>query len=260
MQGSFVICFHSARLDNLEQTLRFLTQDQREVVCQSEIVLTCQNTLSTSERQTLEELCSSFNKHQIFELNVNDMNLPKLTNFSVQQTKTNKIIVLESDRILPKKYFEKILTRLKPKIQISAILMTKFKAPYSDEEIRNKKFEGKQEYRSSENQIGMRNMWSGNTAFWREDFIEAEMMDENYVGYGWADSDMCNKMKSIGVQDHWLNVNEYHLWHPAATYGVSDQKELFINNGIRFCQKWNVPKPDWLIAEIAEHRKTKLFF
>lgn len=265
MQASFVTCFHSARLDNLQQTLRFLTADHKEVVCESEIIMVCQDLLSVGIAQSLYDLCSSFKKCRLIQLELDEMRLPTMTNYGVKAAESEKIVVLESDRILPSQYFVRALNAVRPKVQVSTRTMKKLTEPYTDEQIRDGKmnfpfcWEGVVENRSPTNQIGMRNMWSGNTAFWREDFMEADMMDENYIGYGWADTDMCNKMKEIGVQDCWLDEVEYHLWHPPATYGTSDQKELFLSNGIRFCQKWNVPKPDWLIEEIAEHKKTKLF-
>lgn len=259
MEASFVIGFHSERLDNLLQTLRFLTQDHSDVVEQSEIITICQDLLPSPKIDEIEMICSKSKRWHFTQMDLEEMMLPKVTNFGVSCAKTDKIIILESDRILPKSYFARVISILKPKISISTQFMRKLIAPYSDEQIRTGQHEGKQEYRSVTNEIGCRNMWSGNTAIWKSDFMEADMMDENYIGYGWADTDMCNRMKEIGVENFWLDEVEYHLWHPSATYGISDQKELFIRNGIRYCQKWNVPKPEWLLQEIAEHRKTKLY-
>lgn len=259
MQATFVICFHSARLDNLLQTLRFLTQDHIDVVEQSEIITICQDVLPSDKIHEIEKIGLKSKSWRFVQMDLDEMRLPKMTNFGVSCAKSDKVIILESDRILPEPYFARVINSLRPKISISTQFMRKMLAPYSDEQIRSGEHEGKQEYRSLTNEIGQRNMWSGNTAIWKADFMEADMMDENYIGYGWADSDMCNKMKEIGVENIWLDDLEYHLWHPPATYGSSDQKELFLSNGIRFCQKWNVPKPDWLLQEIAEHRKSKIF-
>jgi hypothetical protein len=91
--------------------------------------------------------------------------------------------------------------------------------------------------------------------FWRDDFFEADLMDEGYIGYGWADSDMTNKMNEIGVKSIFRHETELHLWHPSQTYGKTNQKRLFINNGIRYCRKWGIEYPDWFKEEIENHRK-----
>lgn len=257
MQASFIICFHSARLDNLSQTLRFLVSDHVEVISISEIVLVCQDKLEENKIEELEKLYSKFLSKSYFQMNLDEMSLPKITNFGVSCAKSDRIIILESDRLLPKGYFAKVLQELKPKISITTKFMEKLLAPVTDNDINDKKYTFKEEFRSETNQIGMRNMWSGNTAIMKSDYLEAGMMDENYVGYGWADSDMCNRMNKIGVKNQFWDDVELHLWHPSTTYGNADQKRLFINNGLRFCQIWNVPKPEWFLEEIANHKDFK---
>ena len=183
------------------------------------------------------------------------MCLPLLTNMGFEKRKSKKIIVLESDRILPSGYFRSVLDQLHEGIQITCKTMKKLTKPTSDEDIESGNFEYRNEYRDEGNKIGLRNMWSGNTAFCASDYYKAGYMDESYVGYGWADSDMTNKMQSVGVQSIFRDEIELHLWHPPTTYGIKDQKELFINNGLLFCKKWNQPLPDWLRLEIAQHKK-----
>jgi hypothetical protein len=183
------------------------------------------------------------------------MQLPKLTNFGVNQASCQKIVVLESDRILPLGYYATILPQMKKGIQITPKMVWKLSHPYSDEEIIESKFEYTEDARTEDNQLGTRNMWSGNTAFMKADFEDAGKMDECYRGYGWADSDMTNTMEAIGVKSIFRPEIELHLWHPAATYGKGNQKQMFLENGLRFCRKWNKPLPEWFRQELTQHSK-----
>lgn len=244
MLGSFIITFHSARLDNLLQTLRFLERNH-SLTAHCQLVLVCQD--------KCEPLETFFARYDHFNLETEQMNLPKLTNFGVQQTISEKIVVLESDRILPYNYFTDIFEQLKPGLQITTKKMLKLTAPASDEQINNNDFSYKEEIRSEESQIGMRNVWSGNTAFMKADFIKAGQMDEEYKGYGWADNDMTERMSEI-VCSIFRPEIELHLWHPPLTYGDGDQKRMFLENGLKFCRKWNKPLPNWFRMELKENR------
>ena len=256
MKISFIIPFHTARFENLLQTLNFLMKDHKNLIEESELITVFQNSIYF-ESKTLEFY---FNAHKFknlkhFNMEEEEMILAKMVNCGVRNATSNIVIVLESDRILPAGYFEQVFEQLKPNVSITCRNMKKLKSPATNEQIKNNEFEYNEEHRSEENNIGVRNMWSGNTAFWKQDFLDAEMMDEGYVGYGWADSDMTNKMKEIGVKNIFRDEIELHLWHPPQTYGKSDQKALFIQNGIRYCRKWRIEYPDWFKEEIFKHRK-----
>lgn len=221
-----------------------------EVICESQLVLVCQD--------ACDSVPNKFGRYDHFNLNLPCMQLPFVTNFGVKKTISDKIIILESDRILPAGYFAEVLKELRSGVQITCRNMKKLQKPATDDEIIAGTFESVDEYRSESNNIGMRNMWSGNTAIWKEDFYRAGCMDEAYHGYGWADSDMTNRMESAGVKSIFRSELELHLWHPPATYGAGDQKQMFINNGLRFCKIWGKPLPDWFRKEIAQHKKVLL--
>lgn len=246
MEASFVIAFASPRLDNLLQTLRFLVLNHAETIKNCELVSICQDSCDLE--------VYGFKRHQQHNLNVECMQLPHLTNFGVAQCTSDKIIVLESDRILPNGYFAQVIEQLAPGVQITARNVLKLDKPYTDEEIISGSFQFKSEPRTETNEIGTRNMWSGNTAFMKPDFEKAGKMDEEYKGYGWADNDMTATMEKAGVKSIFRTETELHLWHPGATYGKGDQEKMFIDNGTRFCKKWNKPIPLWLRERMAEHK------
>lgn len=271
METSFIIGFHTQRFDNLLQTLRFLTKDHREIVERSQLVTICQDivdekNISESRLDTLdgdaiplfEQLGNSFKVWNHFDLNVECMQLPAITNFGIGKSKGDKLIVLESDRILPKGYFSDVFKQLEKGVQITCRNMLKLTKPTADRDIYENDFESKEEHRSDSNQIGMRNMWSGNTALMKADFYEAGKMDENYKGYGWADSDMTYQMESIGVKSIFRPELELHLWHEPMTYGDGDQKKMFLENGKRFLRKWKKEEPDWFKKEIADYNNKRL--
>lgn len=261
MRASFVIGFHTARIDNLLQTLRFLLADHKDVFTDSYLSLVCQDNCDDLPPQQLEELESlreQSHRSCIINLSLPCMQLPYVTNLGMEDAETEKVFILESDRILPAGYFAAVLDELKPGVQITCRNMKKLAKPATDDEIRAGAFEYADEHRSDTNEIGMRNVWSGNTALCKSDFIKAGRMDESYHGYGWADSDMTSAMEAVGVRSVFRDELELHLWHPPATYGEGDQKQMFIDNGLRYCKKWNKGLPDFLRAEIAKRKKVML--
>ena len=272
MEASFIIGFHTRRFDNLLQTLRFLTFNHNEVIEKCQLVTVCQDEVSQeqllkvslpcfdcdSEAIThFEQYASNFGQWVHFDLNEPCMKLPKITNFGIEKSKSKKLIILESDRILPSGYFAKTLAELKEGVQITTKNMVKLAQPTMDEEIIDDIFDYVDEHRSETNEIGMRNMWSGNTAIMRSDFEKAGKMDEDYIGYGWADSDMTRQMESIGVKSIFRPEIELHLWHESATYGDGNQKKMFLENGKKFLSKWNLAPPQWFIEEIEMYMPEK---
>ena len=280
MDATFVIGFHTQRFDNLLQTLRFLQENHKDFIRSCQLVTVCQDevtkeTVSNTRLDTATMLVDGdktmavgefnywaryFGRWDHFDMKVECMQLPALSNFGVEKAVADKIILLESDRILPAGYFEKAVGDLQSGYQITTQNMWKLLGPTSDEKIKQGDFRHKDEHRSKSAQIGMRSMWSGNTAFMKKDFYKAGRMDEEYKGYGWADNDMTLTMETNGVQSVFQEgVLELHLWHPPATYdGGKDSKLLFIENGLRFCKKWNKPIPDWLQDDIDEIQKQHL--
>lgn len=251
MKASFIIAFASPRLDNLRQTLRFLQRYHATIIGHCELITVCQDICDL-------EPVVGFGEHRHYNLEVECMQLPRLTNFGVDHCNGKKVIVLESDRILPPGYFAEIVGELRNGVQITTAMTWKLSRPYSDEEITNHQFEYNEDARTEANEIGKRNMWSGNTAFMKADFENAGKMDEGYRGYGWADSDMTNTMVMAGIKSVFRPEIELHLWHPGFTYGQGDQEKMFVDNGVRYCRKWNVPIPEFLRAGIAKYNRVIL--
>lgn len=243
MFSSFVIFFHTKRLENFHQTIRFLNLWHPEVVQESEIITICQDQTNLT--------LSNWLHHSHINLDLECMHLPKMVNIGVNLAKSNKLVILESDRILPKGYFFNAIQQLKEGLQITAKNMIKLTKDYNDNDIINNNYEFKEDNRTSK--IGDKNLWSGNTIITKNDFNKIGGMDEFYKGYGWADSDMCEKTKHL--QSIYRDEQEIHLWHPPLTYGKGDQKQMFIDNGIYFCKKWKIEFPLWFREELLKSKK-----
>lgn len=244
MHCTFIIGFHTARNDNLFQTLRFLERNHLSVIKHSQLVLICQD--------TSPEIPNAFAEYTHVNKNVECMQLPILTNEGMKLAKSKKAIILESDRILPEGYFETVINQLEPGLQITTLPMFKAERLASDEEIISGDYPKHREDRSTVCEIGRRNMWSGNSAVMVEDYWRVGGMDEEYKGYGWADNDMTLTMEAGGVKSIWRDEMEIHLWHTSAGYGKIDETNFFVKNGVRFCRKWNKPMPDWLVKKLQE--------
>lgn len=234
--ATFIIRFHSKRLFNLEQTLRIMNVWHEKTIANCSLITICQDKIESKIDS------SKWQEHQHFDMLLTEMQLPKITNFGVDKSKTNKIVLLDDDRILPIGYFEECFSELKEGIQITPRKMHKLSKQHTDKEILDKNYEYREEYKSSE--IGCRTMWSGNVMFMKSDFMKVGGMDESFIGYGWEDTDLTMNTEKNGIKSVYKeNHTELHLWHEPLTYGAADPDKLFISNGVKFCKKWNKPLP-----------------
>jgi len=240
---SFVIYFCSQRIENLKQTLRFLKK--RENINKSDLVLLCQDKY----------------EQNIFGNNVTNLNLDfyhksKMCNIGIDLAKNQKIVLLDSDRILPLKYFEKTLKKLKPGEFVSTWKMYKLKKPYSDEEIELNKVEKLKDFKSKNNDPCCKNLFAGSTVFFKKDYQCAGGMDEEFVGYGFADTDMTQNILSKNYNVIWNEEEEIHLFHDMKiNFSELDSEILTALNSIRYFTKWNMKmdkKTEGLVKYINE--------
>lgn len=251
MLTSFVIRYHTRRLDNLLQTLRFLNLWHKDVVSQSEVILLCQDKCG--------EIQTNFKQTKNFNMDLSEMSMSKQLNFGVKNSTSDLIVLLDSDRILPNGYYTNIIQKIQPKEMISTLKMYKIPHMASDEDIINGEYGRIEEWRSTNNKSLTRNIFSGNVLFWKKDFIEVGGADEGYLGYGFEDHDLTESMIKIGVNPIFdQETIELHLFHELKSYGSQDQKKLFINNGIRYCKKWKKPYPSEIVESMSKYSKVLL--
>ena len=119
---SFIIYFHSSRLDNLSQTLRFLEYNEPNL--DRELILVCQDQCDTN-----------FKNATLIQLHLTTYHKAKMCNIGVQKANNDKIVILDSDRILPYRYFEKVDELIIDRTIISCDRHYKLSIPYTDAQI-----------------------------------------------------------------------------------------------------------------------------
>lgn len=230
---SFVFYTCLERIDNLKQTLRLLDNNEPNLVGK-EIIVVFQNKGIKINGQ-------------IFEMNLDSYQKPKMCNFGVKQSKHELIALMDSDRILPKNYFYENMLLIKKKQMITTTHFHNLKKDYTDDEIIQNKYEYKIEYRSKSDQLKMKNLFSGNTLFFKSDYFEMGGMDEQFIGYGYADTDMTKNAMSHGINSTFVDIPEIHLWHPKKVlYQGIELNDFQIQsaiNAMKFAKKWNQFSP-----------------
>ena len=239
--ASFVIYYHSSRMDNLEQTLRFLSKRDAAIMPVSELVLVCQDESETPP--------NTFSKVKQINLGRDSYNKPLMNNIGVREAEGDIIVLLDSDRILPYGYFTQALCSVQPKQCISTVDLHKLQRPATDEEIEHQFVPLKLDHRTIVNEMHMKNMFSGNTVMKRQDYLDAGGMDESFEGYGYNDTDFTQTMTQWGAQYIWWDKRELHLWHPPGLEG-DDMIRSNVMNGVRYCNKWNL-KPGPILTKRA---------
>lgn len=229
---SFVIYFHSSRTENLRQTLRFLFYRERT---EKEVVLICND--STEEE---------FKGCRLVNLGLSDYRKPLMCNLGVKDAKGDVVALLDSDRILPDGYFLRAAKELRRGQFVSCERILNLDRPYVDREINNEEFGHEEEVRSTGWELWRKNLFSGNTLFYRADYLNSGGMDESFVGYGFADNDMTRNVLSKGYQAVWRDVAELHLWHPrqamesGKVVGVERRRKTTHRNMCKFLKKWRM--------------------
>jgi hypothetical protein len=232
---SFVFYFSSKRLDNLHQTLRFLKN--RENLDKNEVILVCNDEINSN---------FSIPNYRIINLNLQSYNKPKMCNVGVSEASNEIVALLDSDRILPENYFKNNAKKLNSKEFISTTNLIKLIKDYSDEEIEQNKFEYFEDTKSKKGEILKKNLFSGNTLFFKQDYLDCGGMDESFVGYGFADNDMTLNVISKGYRAIWLKDLEVHLHHNIEFLYENkiineeiEFKKVSRANLNKFIEKWN---------------------
>lgn len=206
MEISFVIYTHSFRLNNLKQTLRFLERREPQLAG-SEIVL------------VFQDGCKNPPDSARFAIRTHSMKMdtyvkPKMCNVGVSLASHPIVAILDSDRILPHGYFLRNAKQLQAKEIVTTKSLRQCLAPATDEQIAEGKYEYVVEDRTLTNEVSHKNLFSGNTLLFKDDYLAMGGMDENFVGYGSADTDMTHTAMDYGCAAKYLDDIEIHLYHP----------------------------------------------
>lgn len=227
---SFIFYTHSSRINNLKQSIYFLCNNEKNI--DKEIIVIYQD-----EGPVIEET-------QTYNMKMSTYHKPKMCNYGVNKSNYDINCIIDSDRILPENYFYKILQNIKYNQMITTSYIQNLDKEHSNKEIQDKKYNYTIEYRSQNNELRKKNLFSGNTVFFKKDFIKIGGMDEQYEGYGYADSDM-NQLSIInGIESIYLDIPEIHLYHSRGVFYknvfMEDFQILSAINIIKYAIKWKI--------------------
>jgi predicted glycosyltransferase involved in capsule biosynthesis len=249
---SFVIIYHPSRIENLNQTLRFLEKREKELLDQ-ELILVCQT--------RFEKLKTKFKNNKQINLNIKNYHKSLMTNVGVNESKGDILILLDSDRILPENYFLTALSKIKQNSVLSTKELYRLEKDYSDSDIEQNNINKIPEYRSEFFESRKKNMFSGNTVVFKSDYGDIGGYDESFVGYGFADNDICMKCLKHKVEFLWLE--EFEEWHLQHNHEMCWEEKMIhretfkiilATNAWKYLNKWKL-EPDsgfWDLINIAE--------
>lgn len=227
---SFVFYLHSSRSENLAQTLRLL--EARESV-DREVILVCNDRLEDPPRGC-----------RVVNMELPEYRKPLMCNVGVSEARGEVVALMDSDRIMPADYFSRAEREVRRGQFMSCRRILNLSRPHSDEEIERGDLDFEEEWRAEGCELWRRNLFSGNTVFHKDDYLGAGGMDESFVGYGFADTDMTMNVTSRGFLPVWSGETELHLHHAKDVYrdgrmhGRETRTRMAEENMCRFLKKW----------------------
>jgi len=220
---SFVIYFHSSRLDNLNQMLRFLKMRENLEGC--DFVLVCQDSIAADLIESVPDI-------QLINMHSSEYCKSVMCNVGVAAAKHDYVALLDSDRIFPMNYFNRCLKIVKTKsCFVSPRFLVQLEAAATDEEILNSFFECKPQFKSTTNELHKENLFSGSTVFRKLDYQYLGGMPV-YIGRSPADAAMTDKIPKHKVV--FTNDIELHLFHERALSGPD-----IVFNGLKYLNESN---------------------
>ena len=223
---TFLIYFSTDRLHNLQQMLAFLAE--REQGIDARLLLLCQNGsphVPAVFPTTLINLRETRYKRA------------RAINIGMKNIQTEKVAIMDSDRVLPPNYFTRHSNFERGTVLSTRHLFNLARAATDDEVRYQHNLVGEWWKRMDDPTFPQRNIMSGNTLMYREDFFNCGGMDETYTGYGFQDNDFAMQALKCGLTFTFVDEVEIHLHHERATFSWDD----FLRNGEYFERKWGAP-------------------
>jgi hypothetical protein len=188
-------------------------------------------------------------------------NWSSMWNASISISKFDNILYLDSDRILPKNYLTKVVSRLEDDKFIYSKVLVRLNKFYELETVKQVR----------DNPNKHRNLWdvdfrlphppslavlslgknpmSGNTAFTKATWVKTGGIDAGFEGWGFPDTEYYLRTWKMGMKFETIDCVELHLHHGYAV----DTKILQLMN------LWNAYKlADNLNMELDENMKTRM--
>jgi len=182
-------------------------------------------------------------------------------NFGVSTAKNKIIIYMDSDRILPKNFFELCFDKIENNSFIYPKNLYKIKKHCSFEELKTIRdnfdnyknlLEADHRHNNPYKQVSGTNPFSGCVCFYRDDFINHGGFDDEFIGWGYPDSDFFMKTTKHGCKFISLDINELHQKHDRNV--LEYEFELHnIFNLKKYCDKWSIETNE-IIEKCNKHK------
>lgn len=179
----------------------------------------------------------------------------------VASARFDRILYLDSDRLLPPSYLELVMQKLEENTFVFTTVHFMMLDELSVSNCRNLFNTFDNEGFVSEEFLGVaryeprfkdpvhgpgKNVMSGSVAFMRDDYYRVGGVDPWYRGHGaYADTDFHLTAHIGGCDFVDLQVPEFHYPHPkrkkGEKLGMMELRRLGLINYIYYCDKWNLP-------------------
>ena len=199
----------------------------------------------------------------------NDFNWAAMWNAAISIAKFENILYLDSDRILPKNYLNKVILQLQDnKFIYSKFLfrLHKFCKLEMVKKIRDNPYkykdfwyvDGRMPHPPNLEVLSFgKNPMSGNTAFTKKTWIETGGIDPSFNGWGFPDTDYYFRMLKIGMNFEIIDCAELHLYHD---YAVDKKIFKLMNlwNAHKLATKFNIELDEDIKSQMERCNVTRI--
>ncbi|WP_321516481.1 glycosyltransferase family 2 protein [Marinifilum fragile] len=184
----------------------------------------------------------------------------RILNKAIAQVSADYIIQLDGDVMLHPRFIEDHLTVIKPKQLVCGnrcfVLKSKTEKLVNDPSnislnllnVKKRKrffripflsslFKNKRNNTSRKGNVGC------HMAYWKEDMVNINGYNEDFVGWGYEDIEMVERLMNSGVKKTTLLMMalQYHLWHPKSSRASSEKnKQMYFDcreKKLFYCEK-----------------------
>lgn len=248
---SIFLMYSADRLPQLKTTMFCLEHMDRYEECQKILVVDGETNIRPDGWDVIEvpRLRGKFNWSSMWRA-------------GVDASAHDKVLYLDSDRVLPTDYLARIDAELKDDVVLFCGSLFNFKEYQDPEDVIALRDVSLDEIRDGWDKYKImfdydprwllpidgpgKGPCSGNTAFTKATFLKSGGVDPWFEGHGaYADTDFHKQLWEMGVKFVDMDVPEFHLKHPKMgdeneELTMRDIEVLSLNNFIYHCKKWNL--------------------